>query len=63
MYACLYEIGRGFFEGVRAADYLRLNSYDPPPPPPRTSRIESHDREPQLMRVGQNDYRLPRSLR
>src|SRR5215207_571981 len=32
MYACIYESGRGFFEGVCTHSNATANSRDPPPP-------------------------------
>jgi hypothetical protein len=34
MYACIPEIGRGFFEGVYAPSSATAHLHDPPPPPP-----------------------------
>src|SRR5215207_2276760 len=42
MYACIPEIGRGFFAGVCAPSNATAHSCDPPPPP-HTSRIDSSD--------------------
>jgi hypothetical protein len=33
MYACVLEIGRGFFEGVCTLSNAIVHSYDPPHPP------------------------------
>src|SRR5215210_2565683 len=33
MYACVLEIGRGFFEGVCASSTMTVYLCDPPPPP------------------------------
>jgi hypothetical protein len=32
MYACIFEIGGGFFEGACTPSNATANSYDPPPP-------------------------------
>ena len=32
MYACIPEIGGGYFEGVCAPSHVTANSYDPPHP-------------------------------
>ena len=32
MYACIFETGRGFFEGVCAPSNVTAYFYDPPPP-------------------------------
>jgi hypothetical protein len=50
MYACIPEIGGGFFEGVRAPSNATAHSYDPPPP--------RNAREPEPHRQGSGSKKI-----
>lgn len=61
MYACVHEIGGGFFAEVCAPDDRPHISYDPPP---TVSQFANwlRDCQSQKRRTGQMTYFLPRSL-
>src|SRR5215212_3208060 len=50
MYACILEIGRGFFEGVRGREHKPLTFRDPPPPHPATSSRSRRSQEDGALR-------------